>query len=188
MPIIFIGGIIAIALEDKIKINKAATALFMAISLWMILMFDAYNIFVERSNPLFEEFLMQNPEMTNLPAKDQFINFITNRSIVYHLGNVAETLFFVMCSMLIVDIVDKHGGFRSVTGYIRTSNKRKLLWYISFATFFFSALLDNLAAAIVIMAVLRKLVPDRTDRLKYACMVIIAANAGGSWSAIGGVT
>lgn len=107
MPIIFIGGIIAIALEDKIKINKAATALFMAISLWMILMFDAYNIFVERSNPLFEEFLMQNPEMTNLPAKDQFINFITNRSIVYHLGNVAETLFFVMCSMLIVDIVDK---------------------------------------------------------------------------------
>lgn len=115
MPIIFIGGIIAIALEDKIKINKAATALFMAISLWMILMFDAYNIFVERSNPLFEEFLMQNPEMTNLSAKDQFINFITNRSIVYHLGNVAETLFFVMCSMLIVDIVDKHGGFRSVT-------------------------------------------------------------------------
>ena len=188
MPIIFIGGIIAIALEDKIKINKAATALFMAISLWMILMFDAYNIFVERSNPLFEEFLMQNPEMTNLPAKDQFINFITNRSIVYHLGNVAETLFFVMCSMLIVDIVDKHGGFRSVTGYIRTSNKRKLLWYISFATFFFSALLDNLAAAIVIMAVLRKLVPDRTDRLKYACMVIIAANAGGSWSPIGDVT
>ncbi|MFQ9021270.1 MAG: sodium:proton antiporter NhaD [Parabacteroides merdae] len=93
-----------------------------------------------------------------------------------------------MCSMLIVDIVDKHGGFRAVTGYIRTANKRKLLWYISFAAFFFSALLDNLAAAIVIMAVLRKLVPDRTDRLKYACMVIIAANAGGSWSPIGDVT
>ena len=126
MPIIFVVGILVIALEDKVKINKAATALFMAISLWMILMFDAYNIFVERANPLFAEFLVQNPEMANLPAKDQFINFITNRSIVYHLGNVAETLFFVMCSMLIVDIVDKHGGFRAVTGYIRTANKRKL--------------------------------------------------------------
>lgn len=179
MPVIFVLGILAIALEDKIKINKAAIALFMAISLWMILMFDAYDIFVERSSPLFQEFLTQNPEMANAPLKDQFITFITNRSIVYHLGNVSETLFFVMCSMLIVDIVDKHGGFRAVTGYIRTANKRKLLWYISFAAFFFSALLDNLAAAIVIMAVLRKLVPDRTDRLKYACMVIIAANAGG---------
>lgn len=37
MPVIFVLGILAIALEDKIKINKAAIALFMAISLWMIL-------------------------------------------------------------------------------------------------------------------------------------------------------
>ena len=50
MPVIFVLGILAIALEDKIKINKAAIALFMAISMWMILMFDAYNIFVERSS------------------------------------------------------------------------------------------------------------------------------------------
>lgn len=188
MPVIFLLGILAIAMEDKIKINKAAIALFMAISLWLILMFDAYNIFVERDNPLYKDFLIQNPEMASLPLKQQFINFIANRSIVYHLGNVSETLFFVMCSMLIVDIVDKHGGFKAVTGYIRTSDKRKLLWYLCFATFFFSALLDNLAAAIVIIAVLRKLVPDRTDRLKYACMVIISANAGGSWSPIGDVT
>ena len=47
MPIIFVSGILLIALEDKIKINKAAVALFMAISLWMILMYDAYSIFVE---------------------------------------------------------------------------------------------------------------------------------------------
>lgn len=69
MPIIFVVGILAIALEDKIKINKAATALFMAISLWMILMFDAYNIFVERANPLFAEFLAQNPEMLTCRRK-----------------------------------------------------------------------------------------------------------------------
>ena len=188
LPVIFVVGILGIALEDKIKVNKAAIALFMAISMWMILMFDAYHIFVERSNPIFQEYLTQNPEVAKLSLHEQFVDFITNRSIVYHLGNVSETLFFVMCTMLIVDLVDKHGGFRSVTGYIRTSNKRKLLWYISFAAFFFSALLDNLAAAIVMLAVLRKLVPDRTDRMKYACMVIIAANAGGSWSPIGDVT
>ena len=188
LPVIFVVGILGIALEDKIKVNKAAIALFMAISMWMILMFDAYHIFVERSNPIFQEYLTQNPGVAKLSLHEQFVDFITNRSIVYHLGNVSETLFFVMCTMLIVDLVDKHGGFRSVTGYIRTSNKRKLLWYISFAAFFFSALLDNLAAAIVMLAVLRKLVPDRTDRMKYACMVIIAANAGGSWSSIGDVT
>lgn len=188
MPIVFVLGILAIALEDKIKINKAAVALFMAISMWMILMADAYSIFIERSSPLFQEFLTKNPSMVSRPLTEQFIYFISNRSIVYNLGNVSETLFFVMCSMLIVDIVDKHGGFRSMTGYLCTTNKRKLLWGVSITAFFFSALLDNLAAAIVLVAVLRKIVPDRTDRLKYACMVIIAANAGGSWSPIGDVT
>ncbi|MDR1880095.1 MAG: sodium:proton antiporter NhaD [Tannerellaceae bacterium] len=188
MPVIFVAGIVLIALEDRIRINKAAVALFMAITLWMILMFDAYSIFVERSSPLFQRFLEKNPAIAGMPVREQFVNFVSNRSIVYHLGSVAETLFFIMCSMLIVDIVDKHGGFRAVTGYIATANKRKLLWSVSFATFFFSALLDNLAAAIVVMAILRKLVPDRTDRLKYACMVVIAANAGGAWSPIGDVT
>ena len=70
MPVIFVLGILAIALEDKIKINKAAIALFMAISMWMILMFDAYNIFVERSSTIFQEFLTQKwpacPRMSNL--------------------------------------------------------------------------------------------------------------------------
>jgi len=188
MPIIFVLGILAIALEDKIRINKAAIALFMAISMWLILMFDAYNIFVIHASPLFSEFIVNNPELASLPRHEQFIHFISDTNIVYHLGNVSETLFFVMCSMLIVDIIDKHGGFRSMTGFLATTNKRKLLWRICIATFFFSALLDNLAAAIVILAILRKLVPDRTDRLKYACMAVIAANAGGSWSPIGDVT
>jgi len=188
MPVIFILGIFAIALEDKIRINKAAIALLMAISMWFILMLDAYNIFIIHGSPLFQGFISKNPEMSSLPIHEQFVHFISDTNIVYHLGNVSETLFFVMCSMLIVEIVDRHGGFRSMTGYLATTNKRKLLWYISIATFFFSALLDNLAAAIIIMAVLRKLVPDRTDRMKYACMAVIAANAGGCWSPIGDVT
>ena len=96
MPVIFVLGILAIALEDKIKINKAAIALFMAISLWMILMFDAYDIFVERSSPLFQEFLTQNPEMANAPLKDQFITFITKmlRAIYYHKNVCMSTFLF----------------------------------------------------------------------------------------------
>ncbi|MDR2968629.1 MAG: sodium:proton antiporter NhaD [Tannerellaceae bacterium] len=188
MPLIFLLGIFAIALEDRIRINKAAIALFMAISLWLILMIDAYNIFIMHENPLFREFLSKNPEAVSLPVHEQFVHFISDTNIVYHLGDVSETLFFVMCSMLIVEIVDRHGGFRAMSNYLATTDKRKLLWQISLATFFFSALLDNLAAAIIVMAVLRKLVPDRTDRLKYACMAVIAANAGGCWSPIGDVT
>ena len=61
---------------------------------------------------------------------------------------------------------------------VATTNKRALLWRVAIASFFFSAFLDNLAAAIVIIAILRRLVPDTTDRMKYACISIIACNAG----------
>ena len=66
MPVIFVLGILAIALEDKIKINKAAIALFMAISMWMILMFDAYNIFRRTLQYDLSRVLDQNPEMASL--------------------------------------------------------------------------------------------------------------------------
>jgi Na+/H+ antiporter NhaD/arsenite permease-like protein len=188
IPVIFALGIVAIALEDKLNVNKAAIAMAMAILLWMILMFDAYAIFVERANPVFQEFLNSNPDIAFLPYHEQFVQFITNRAIVFNLGGVTETLFFVMGAMLIVDLVDKHGGFLPISDFIATTKKRKLLWMLCFTVFICAPLLDNMAAAIVLMAVLRKLVIDRADRLKYACMIIISANAGGCFSPIGDVT
>jgi Na+/H+ antiporter NhaD/arsenite permease-like protein len=38
------------------------------------------------------------------------------------------------------------------------------------------------------VAVLRKLIADKSDRMIYACLTILTANAGGSWSPIGDVT
>jgi Na+/H+ antiporter NhaD/arsenite permease-like protein len=51
-----------------------------------------------------------------------------------------------------------------------------------------SALLDNLASAIVMVSVTRKLVKNAEERRLIAGMIIIAANAGGAWSPIGDVT
>lgn len=181
LPLIFLLGIVAIALEDVIKVNKTAIALFMCVALWGILMIDAQAISADNGQTA--AIIAAGQE----PSKASADLFIRN-SLQEHLGNVCETLFFVMCSMLLINIVDKHGGFEAVTRYVRTNNKRSLLWFFCISSFFFSALLDNLAAAIVLIAILGKLVPDKTDRLKYACMIIISCNAGGSWSPIGDVT
>ncbi len=50
------------------------------------------------------------------------------------------------------------------------------------------AVLDNLTTTIVMLSVCRKLIGKREDRLLFAGMIIIAANAGGAWSPIGDVT
>lgn len=147
-----------IALEDKIHINKAATALMMAVLLW---------IEVSISGGM------------GIDIRTAFTE---------QLGETSETLFFVLGALAIMELLDTHGGFRVVTGLIKTTKKRKLLWIISILTFFLSAILDNIATAVIMVSLLRKMVPHKTERLIYSCMVILAANAGGSFSPIGDVT
>jgi Na+/H+ antiporter NhaD/arsenite permease-like protein len=51
-----------------------------------------------------------------------------------------------------------------------------------------SSALDNLTTTIVMVSLLRKLIGNHNDRLLFTGIVIIAANAGGAWTAIGDVT
>jgi Na+/H+ antiporter NhaD/arsenite permease-like protein len=62
------------------------------------------------------------------------------------------------------------------------------MWLVGTLTFFLSAVLDNLTTAIVMVSLMKKLLSKREDRLVFAGVIIIAANAGGAWSPIGDVT
>lgn len=146
-----------ISLEDKIGINKAATALLMSFVLWVVV---ALDIHIGFSQTQFE----------------------------VSLGNVSETLFFVMGSMVIVELIDTYGGFGIITKYIHTLYKRRMMVILCFIAFFMSALIDDLTAGIIMVTLLHKLIPDKQDRIIYASMIIIASNAGGAWSPIGDVT
>ena len=109
-------------------------------------------------------------------------------SLSHHLASSAEILFFLLGAMTIVELVDAHQGFRVISKLIQTENPVKLLWISAIATFFLSALLDNLTTSIVMVTLLRKLISDKETRLFYAGLIVVAANAGGAWSPIGDVT
>lgn len=104
------------------------------------------------------------------------------------LSATAQIVFFLMGAMTIVEVVDAHDGFDVITEKIKTSRMTTLLWLVGLVTYFLSAVLDNLTTTIVMMAVSRKLLGQREDRLYFAGIIIIAANAGGAWSPIGDVT
>ncbi len=104
------------------------------------------------------------------------------------LSATAQIVFFLMGAMTIVEVVDAHDGFDVITEKIRTTHMSTLLWLFGLVTYFLSAVLDNLTTTIVMMAVSRKLLGQREDRLYFAGIIIIAANAGGAWSPIGDVT
>lgn len=166
--VVFIIGYLCIAIESVTKVNKAAVALLMFVFCWTLFMLDP------------------NTYMPGFAGQD-LINQVSH-VIEKHLGSTSTTLFFLMGAMTIVEVVDQNGGFNFVRDVMKTKSKRALLWRIAFMTFFLSAILDNLTTSIVMIMILRKLVHSHEDRLIYASLVIIAANAGGAFSPIGDVT
>ena len=158
ITVIFIIGYAAIAFEHALKINKAATSLLTGVFCWTV-----YALLSGDSH-------MAAGQLTE------------------HLGEIAGILFFLLGAMTIVELIDAHDGFDIITKKIHNQNKRKLVWMIAFITFFLSAMLDNLTTTIVMISLLRKLIPQKNERLVFAGLIIIAANAGGAWSPIGDVT
>lgn len=106
----------------------------------------------------------------------------------HQMGDLSGILFFLLGAMTIVELIDAHDGFELLTSRIRTTSRRRLLVIIALVAFFLSAVLDNLTTSIVMMSLVRKLVRDPEDRMRYGGVVIVAANAGGVWSPIGDVT
>jgi Na+/H+ antiporter NhaD/arsenite permease-like protein len=100
----------------------------------------------------------------------------------------ARIVFFLFGAMTIVEVIDAHDGFNVVTSRIRPGGLAGLLWLISSVTFVLSAILDNLTTTIVMVSLIRKLLDRVTDRLLFASIVVIAANAGGAWSPMGNIT
>ncbi len=182
MIALFVVGYACIALEHPLKINKTATALMLGVLIWLCYILTGPSIFdVTGFGAGYESFLATHPGAT-------FVDFITKNELIEHLGDISEILFYLMGAMTVVELIDSHGGFNIITDRITTRSKVKLLWILSFVTFFLSAVLDNLTTAIVMVALLRKLLADKHDRWFFGGMVILAANAGGAWSPIGDVT
>lgn len=179
---IFIIGYLCIAFEHPLRLDKTAPALLMAALCWAV-----YAIGFRASGmPLFDMNTHQEFFYDSSLGHESFDSFL--ETLLHHLGKTAEILIFLIGAMTIVEIIDLHNGFAIIKKWVKTRNKRKLLWIVSVLAFMLSAIIDNLTATIVLITILRKLIHDRPTRLWYAGLIVIGANAGGAWSPIGDVT
>src|SRR5450830_105627 len=158
LVIVFVLAYAAIALEHPLKINKSATALIGSGLLWTI-------------------YAMSNPDSNAV-----------GEQLGQSLMGTAQIVFFLMGAMTIVEVVDAHNGFEVITSRIKTTKLSTLMWMIGFVSFFLSSILDNLTTTIVMVSLMKKLLGERDDRLFFAGIIVIAANAGGAWTPIGDVT
>jgi Na+/H+ antiporter NhaD/arsenite permease-like protein len=156
--VLFIVGYLAIAFEHQIKLNKAASALITGVLCWIFFIFSGAG---------HEKVL---------------------HDLMEHMGEISGILFFLLGAMTIVELIDAHDGFDLISSNIKTKKKSSILFIITIVSFFLSAVLDNLTTTIVLISLVTKLIHDDKEKLVFASMIVISANAGGAWSPIGDVT
>jgi Na+/H+ antiporter NhaD/arsenite permease-like protein len=180
--IVFVMGYLAITLEHNLKLDKLIPALIMMAVCWAIVALGVDNFaqwFDSSSHSLVEGFgsLMHEEKM-----------HLVEETLLHHLGKTAEILVFLLGAMTIVEIIDYFDGFSTIKNFVKTKKKRNILWIFAILAFVLSAIIDNLTATIVLISILQKVVKNRDERIWFAGLIIIAANAGGAWSPIGDVT
>jgi len=158
IALLFVLTYAAIALEHPLRVNKSASALLGAGVLWTLFALGAADA------PLL------------------------NTQLAESVLGTAQIVFFLIGAMTIVEVIDAHNGFEVLTRHISTTRLSVLMWMIGLATFFLSSILDNLTTAIVMVSLVKRLLDVREDRLLFAGIIVIAANAGGAWTPIGDVT
>ncbi len=180
--LVFVLGYLAITLEHNLKIDKLIPALVMMAVCWAMVALgvDSFpNWFDSSKHALVEGF-------SSLVHADKM--HLVEETLLHHLGKTAEILVFLLGAMTIVEIIDYFDGFATIKGYVNTKKKKKILWIFAWLAFVLSAIIDNLTATIVLISILQKIVKSREDRIWFAGLIIIAANAGGAFSPIGDVT
>jgi Na+/H+ antiporter NhaD/arsenite permease-like protein len=167
MSALFLLGLLTVAIEDIIGINKSAIVLLLAATLWTILAVG-YN-----------------------PLKSETGAHELHHGLNHGLQDVGSVLLFLLPAMGLVEAIDHFEGFQIVTISIQWAMAGKtdrLMPIILVLTFFLSSFIDNLTSTIVAIKILRHISKDDEERKRLGGLVVIAANAGGAWSPIGDVT
>lgn len=183
--LIFVVGYITIVLEHPLLLDKAVPAVIMGSLCWAFIAIGFHSGHLEIMDPHSHLISLA----TSLDANEVMMQEEGfKKTLLHHLGKTAEIMIFLIGAMTIVKIVDLHRGFEVLKTWVTIKSKTSLLWVLGILTFFLSAVIDNLTATIVVVTLLQKILASQEERIWFASLIVIAANAGGAWSPIGDVT
>lgn len=103
----------------------------------------------------------------------------------------AELFFFLIVAMSYVAAITERNVFEALRAMLvcRGFSYRQLFWLTGTLAFFLSPFLDNLTTALVMAGVVLSVGAGNARFVAIACInLVVAANAGGAWSAFGDIT
>lgn len=159
--LLFVLAYVAVILEDHIKIAKSKPVMLAAGLIWALIAWKTGG-----------------SDATREAFEGMFLEY-------------AEIFFFLVVAMTYVTAMGERGIFDALRAQLvrRGFTFRQLFWITGVLAFFLSAVLDNLTTALVMSAVILAVGIGNMRFISLAMVnLVVAANAGGAWSAFGDIT
>ena len=103
----------------------------------------------------------------------------------------AELFFFLIVSMTYVDAMAERGVFDALRGQLarRALSYRGVFWITGALAFVLSVAVNNMTTALVVASLVTAVGAGNPRFVAMGCVnIVVAANAGGAWSAFGDIT
>ena len=157
--------------------------MFLGVVGWILYIFNGPEYVQTMHGAEYQEFL-EGAVSTQLTIKE----FIASHLFMQYVMSACQVILFIIATSSIIEVLNANEVFDFLAVWMRTRRSKELLWVLSLVTFLLSANVDNLTAAVTMILVIRKLVPVTKQRFYYSCVILMAANAGGCFTAIGDIT
>ena len=162
---LFVLAYVAVILEERIHVAKSKPVVLAAALIWGLIAWHTGS-------------------STGLAAQ-------TRQAFEAMFLEYAEIFFFLVVAMTYVTAMSERGVFEALRGQLtrRGFGYRSLFWITGLLAFFLSPMLDNLTTALVMSAVILAVGAGNARFITLALInLVVAANAGGAWSAFGDIT
>ncbi|HEV2538234.1 MAG TPA: sodium:proton antiporter NhaD [Frateuria sp.] len=160
---LFVLAYVAVMLEEHIRIAKSKPVMLAAALIWGLIAWQTRG---------------ENSTAARGAFEAMFLEY-------------AEIFFFLVVAMTYVTALGERNVFEALRAQLtqRRLGYRALFWITGALAFFLSPVLDNLTTALVMSAVVLA-VGGSQPRFATLALVnlVVAANAGGAWSAFGDIT
>ncbi|HET9484588.1 MAG TPA: sodium:proton antiporter NhaD [Xanthomonadales bacterium] len=164
--VVFVAAYALVVLEERTHLRKSKPVMLGAAVIWALIAWKA----------------ALTPELGATAARAAFEHVFLE---------FAQLFFFLLVAMTYVSAMTERNVFEALRAELvsRGFSYRQLFWITGVLSFFLSALLDNLTTALVMAGVVLAVGAGNARFVAIAFInLVVAANAGGAWSAFGDIT
>jgi Na+/H+ antiporter NhaD/arsenite permease-like protein len=163
--VLFALAYVAVIFEERLHIAKSKPVMLAAALIWGVL-----------------AWAMASPTADGSVVRGAFESMFLEYSQVF---------FFLVVAMTYVTAMGERGVFEALRSRLtrRHLSYRQLFWITGILAFLISPVLDNLTTVLVMSAVILAVCQGNARFITLAFInLVVAANAGGAWSAFGDIT